>query len=256
MNGGLRSDDRTAETERMEGDEAERREDEGSRCSEDVQLPDDGGWGEFRKRWAASPYGRMKAAAIAAGIAWESEVARKAWEFEYWRKLSKEAHADTEDGVEYTAPPIASMSDEGVQSAAIEFRWEGLMGAGSTATIVGQSKTGKTHLALNLARSYLTGEPALGTYAVTRNGRNVLWINCELAPTMAFAWAKEAGVPEGMFIMSTKGMSNPFASRVGRVELVKHLQERDVGLLIVDPFADAFPGDNPDSAGQDRKSVV
>lgn len=117
--------------------------------------------------------------------------------------------------------------------------------------VVAQRKTGKTTLALNLARCLLTGEPFLGTLDVRPVEGRVALFNFEVAGATVARWAHDAGVPGDRFILaSMRGRRNPFSNRADRAGLAQALRSRGVETLIVDPFGRAYAGVSQNDAGE------
>ena len=126
-----------------------------------------------------------------------------------------------------------------------------LIGWCASTLIVAQRKTGKTTLALNLARSLTLGLPFLGRDVIAVDGRVAL-LNFEVSARQIATWARDAGVPsDRLLLVNMRGHGNPFGADAALDALAGHLD--NVESLIVDPFGVAFTGDNENDAGQVRR---
>lgn len=132
-------------------------------------------------------------------------------------------------------------------------RIDRLLGADASMLIVAQRKTGKTTLELNLAHSFLTGRPFLGTYA-TRPldaGASVCILNYEVSSHQMARWADDHGLPaDRLYLVNLRGRSNPLGNPTERARLAAELRAHRVGVLIVDPFGRAFTNTNQNDAGE------
>ncbi len=76
-------------------------------------------------------------------------------------------------------------------------------------------------------------------------------LNYEVADAQLGYWARQVGVPEDRFVqVDLRGRRNPFAHPDDLTRLAEVLKGHEVESLIVDPFGQAFPGTNQDSAGE------
>lgn len=118
--------------------------------------------------------------------------------------------------------------------------------------IVAQRKTGKTTMALNLARSLLAGEDFLGEFPVVPVDRNVTVLNYEVSAAQVARWAADVGFdqPERLQLVNLRGRRNPLADPEGRAALARQIRDHDTETLIVDPFSRAFTGTNPNDSGE------
>lgn len=132
-------------------------------------------------------------------------------------------------------------------------RWrvEGLMPAEGSTLITAQRKTGKTTLALNLARCLMTGEPFLGHFPVNPIAGRVGLLNYEVSGPQLGRWAAESGVPlDRLVVANLRARRNPLGHDRDRSELAETFAAQSVEVVICDPFANAFDGDNQNDAGQ------
>ncbi len=125
----------------------------------------------------------------------------------------------------------------------LSWRIEGVHAADGVLLVVAHRKAGKTTLLLNLARSYLTGERFLGEFDVTPIEGRVALLNYEVSSPQITRWASQAGVPaDRLFVVNLRGRLNPLASESEVQRLRELLQQKQVEVLMVDPFARAFAG--------------
>jgi hypothetical protein len=130
-------------------------------------------------------------------------------------------------------------------------RVDGLIPWDAAALIVAARKIGKTTLDLNLARSLLTGEDFLGTFAVRPIDGIVAILNYEVSAGMLGRWADDAGLDrERFYIVTLRGRRNPLGHAEDRAILAADLAARGVESLIVDPFGKAYIGKSQNDPGE------
>jgi hypothetical protein len=127
------------------------------------------------------------------------------------------------------------------------------MVSGGNTLIVAQRKTGKTTLMLNLARSLLTGEDALGRFEVhpVAEGRTVAVLNYEMGAKQLARWAHGLAIPhDRLWIVNLRGRRNPLMHEQDRLALATELREHRAEVLLVDTFSRAFTGTDQNDNGQ------
>jgi hypothetical protein len=130
-------------------------------------------------------------------------------------------------------------------------RVDGLIPWEASTLIPAQRKTGKTTLLLNLARSFLTGEPFLGTFEVQPVDGLVALLNYEVSGDTITHWADEAGLdPDRFFIVNLRGRRNPLADLEDRSRFAELLRQRGTTSLLVDPFGRAYTGQSQNDSGE------
>lgn len=130
-------------------------------------------------------------------------------------------------------------------------RIEGLMPWEASTEVVAQRKTGKTTLALNMAHSFLTGDPFLGEFPVVPVEGRIALLNHEVSGWQIARWAEQRGIPDDrLFLVNLRGASNPFRDPASLADLGALLRQQNTETVIVDPFGRAFSGDNQNDAGQ------
>lgn len=134
---------------------------------------------------------------------------------------------------------------------AIDWTVEGLHERGTNTLVVAGYKTGKTVLALNLLKRLVDNEDFLGHKTLLPDdGRRVAWWNYELTDHQARRWVRELGVehPERLSHLPLRGYSLPL--QVDQIVdwSVEWLRSRSVKVLVVDPFAEAYDGDENDNS--------
>jgi len=121
-------------------------------------------------------------------------------------------------------------------------RVEGLVPWQGSTLIVAQRKTGKTTLALNLARDLLLGGQFLGRFRVTPIAGRVGFLNFEVSGQQLARWAVDTGVPaDRLVVVNLRGRPNPFADPDRLAELGEWLRAQVVEVLMVDPLSRAQP---------------
>jgi archaellum biogenesis ATPase FlaH len=122
-----------------------------------------------------------------------------------------------------------------------------------TVAIVAQRKTGKTTLVANLVLSLVSGKDFLGHFPVKQYARRVMVLNYEMTREMFADWLRDhrLGVwGDAVLAWHLRGYANPLRSESGRVRLSSYLDEKGVEVVIVDTFAQAFTGRNPNDNGE------
>lgn len=128
---------------------------------------------------------------------------------------------------------------------------EDLHERGTNTLLVAGYKTGKTVLALNLLKSLADNEPFLGfKSALPDDGRRVAFWNYELTEDQARRWVRELGVehPERISHLPLRGYRMPLQTDQIVEWAVRWLDARDVKVWVIDPFAEAFDGDENDNS--------
>lgn len=172
------------------------------------------------------------------------------------RRLKTRAQAARLYRQETEGPPTPLDVTDGTELAARAldaqpWRVEGLMPSEGSTLITAQRKVGKTTLVMNLARALVTGEEFLGCFPVRPVTGQVGVLNFEVSGPQLGRWAAEAGVPlHRLVVANLRGRRNPLAHDEDRRELAGLLRARGVEVLICDPFANAFDGDNQNDAQQ------
>lgn len=153
-------------------------------------------------------------------------------------------------------PPLADL-DAGLLGEILarpplpRFRVDDLIPSDASTLIVGQNKTSKTTLGVNLAWSLLTGEPFLAAFDVQPIAGRVGFLNYEVSAAQLARWAHERGIDHNRFAqVNLRGRGNPLAAGAGRERLAAWLRGHDVETLIVDPFGRAYTGESQNDNGE------
>ena len=122
---------------------------------------------------------------------------------------------------------------------------EGLHYTGTNTVIISGYKTGKTTLALNLLKSLADGEKFLGRYEVNQPAGRVAWWNGELTLDTAIDWLRDLSFSnvDRLALWPLRGHSLPLRSELGAQTAVRWLLDNDVKLLVIDPVAALFDGE-------------
>ena len=133
----------------------------------------------------------------------------------------------------------------------VRWRVDGVLPAEGRLLVAAQRKTGKTTLALNLARALILGCDFLGHFHVHPVTGNVAFLNFEVSKAQCCLWAIEANVPgDRLLTVHLRGRRNPFADADDTARLADLLREYGVEVLIVDPFGRAFSGVSQNDASE------
>lgn len=151
-------------------------------------------------------------------------------------------------------PTTLTLADElDMDDEPLRFTIEELHPLGGNTLLAAQFKAGKTTLGLNLWRSLLDGDHFLGMFPVNRpEGRVAFW-NYEVGRDMFRRWVRDVGVkhPERGAVANLRGFRLPIWTPQGEDWAVRWLAEREVSVLVVDPFARAFRGAGSENDNDD-----
>jgi hypothetical protein len=133
----------------------------------------------------------------------------------------------------------------------VDWLVEGMHVRGTNTMVVAGFKVGKTVLALNLMRSLVDGDDFLGFETALRDdGTRVAWSNYELTTAQARIWVRKLGVENPGLIshLSLRGYPMPLAAKHVMDFMVDWLIEHNVKVWVIDPFAEAYDGDENDNS--------
>jgi len=143
-------------------------------------------------------------------------------------------------------PSTFSLAEElAIEEPPLAWTVGGLHPTGANTLLAAQFKVGKTTLGLNLLRSLVDGAMFLGERPVARPEGRVAYWNYEVSDRQFRKWLREADVkrPEDAAVWNLRDYRLPLTSAVGEDLAVRWLQERQVSVLIVDPFSRAYGGE-------------
>lgn len=143
----------------------------------------------------------------------------------------------------FTTAAEALAEDWPIEKHAIE----GMLLEEENALIVAQQKTGKTDLMYNIVRSYCDNVPFLDEFAVLPldSGRTIVMLDFEMTHGSTWRHFAQLGVKnlDRCTIISMKGTGWNLTTDFGFNWLVETLKELNCQVLIVDPLAPAFGGE-------------
>lgn len=161
---------------------------------------------------------------------------------------------DTEEVLsDWTPPPSHEHMGEELSLDERPMAWtvENLHETGTNTLVVAQYKTGKTVLALNLLKRLVDNEDFLGFKThLPDDGRRVAWWNYELTADQARRWVRELGCehPERLTHLPLRGYPMPLQAEPVVEWAVRWLRDHQVTCWVIDPFAEAFDGDENDNS--------
>jgi hypothetical protein len=137
-------------------------------------------------------------------------------------------------------------------------RIEGLSYVGSRVTIAAKAKAGKTTLEINLARALADGTPFLGGLAVTPPVGNVGVVNYEMSSTQLNTWFRNAGIvrQDRIVPLHLQGRMMPLVSPKTQDWFIKWVIERNVEVLIMDPWSKRMVGCGSENSNDDVANVT
>lgn len=163
--------------------------------------------------------------------------------------------AEAQYALEGETPSGVCLADFLKQDLGAEsFRLKDLIASGSTSTLVGARKAGKTTLTYNLIRSLVSGEPFLGAFEASKVGGKVGYVNMELTDKQSQTWFERACIedPSKVHLWNLRGQPNPFRSDLSTAKFAKEVASQNVDVLILDPFSGVFAGANKDAMNNEQ----
>lgn len=169
------------------------------------------------------------------------------------RRLARRNVTSAETLADWQAPPSFTHMGEELHLEEKPLTWtvDHLHETGTNTLLVAGYKTGKTVLALNLAKALVDNEPFLDfKTSLPDDGRRVAWWNFELTEDQARRWVRELGVehPERISHLPLRGYRMPLQTEQIVEWAVRWLQEHSVKVWLIDPFAEAYDGDENDNS--------
>lgn len=144
---------------------------------------------------------------------------------------------ETTTPVEFGLSMLADVPD-----TPLAWRVAGLLPVEGRALLIAQKKTGKTVLALNLARALLDGSLFLGEFSA-RPVERVAYANGEVSPAMFRSWCTDLGIPaDRLVVANTRGLPSPLRDDRTAERFAKHLARFAPAVLILDTFGRYFKG--------------
>jgi hypothetical protein len=139
----------------------------------------------------------------------------------------------------------------------VQYAIAGLLPVGANALLTAQYKTGKTTFIDNLARCFADGEPFLERYRIDTAGGRIALFNYELDASMNRRWLREMQIrnPERVVVLNLRGFRLPLTASSVEDWVVRWLEEREVTMWVVDPFARASVGDITDESKNSEVGV-
>lgn len=124
----------------------------------------------------------------------------------------------------------------------LTFRVADLWPSLGTIFVVAAYKAGKTTLVMNIVRCLIDGGLFLGRFKTSPVNRNVGYLNFEVNENQSKAWLKRLGIkkPERLFTWNLKGFGSPLSTAMSREKFIQALIEKDIEVLIIDPFSGAY----------------
>lgn len=196
-------------------------------------------------------------------ISYEAEVKAEK------RKQKLQIHARDEAQTEYLrekadrqfdepAAPYSLVEELAKPDEPLTSRIDGLSFVGSRVTIAARAKTGKTTLEINLAKSLADGTPFLGGLAVTPPTGRIGVVNYEMSSTQLNTWFREANIqrPERIVPLHLQGRMMPLVSPKTQEWFIKWAKEREIEVLIMDPWSKMMVGCGSENSNDDVSAVT
>ena len=144
-------------------------------------------------------------------------------------------------------PPIytATLTEElEIPDEPTDFAIDQLLPHGGNVLLTAQFKAGKTTTLNNLVRALADGEPFLDSFGVDPAPGRIAMLNYELDGAQYRRWIRDVGIrnTDNVTILNLRGYRLPITTPAVEDWLVDYLTERNVGTIILDPFARAATG--------------
>lgn len=131
------------------------------------------------------------------------------------RRLARR-EVDAEERPPVVFPEVLTLAQRLAQPPdPVRWRVEGWLPAGGRAVLAAQAKAGKTHLAANLVRCLVDGQPFLGRDAVTPVVGTVVVIDFEMTERQLHDWYGDLGIQatDRVVVLSLRGRAAAFDLR-------------------------------------------
>lgn len=143
-------------------------------------------------------------------------------------------------------PSRATLTDElAIDDPPMDWTVGGLHPQGANTLLSAAFKVGKTTMLANLLRSLVDGEPFLGEHIVKRPDGRVAFFNYEVSERQFRKWMRALGIrnTDDAAVWHLRGHRLPLTVPFVEQLVIDWLTERDVSVLVVDPFGRAFQGE-------------
>ena len=155
-------------------------------------------------------------------------------------------HLDDEEAAKsFREPPWRpSLVEElAIPDEPVSYLVDQVFPTGANVLLTAQFKAGKTTLVNHLTRCVADHEPFLGVYPVADAGRIAVW-NYEVDDRQYRRWLRDLDIanPSRVTALNLRGYRLPLV--VARIEdwVVRWLEQNEIAVWVVDPFARAFTG--------------
>ncbi|MDX8152763.1 AAA family ATPase [Patulibacter brassicae] len=138
--------------------------------------------------------------------------------------------------------PTGTLADALAEpSTEAEWTVDGLLPFGGNAVVVALAKSGKTTLAMNLAKSFADGDAFLGRFPVRPLDGRLLYLDYELSRRQELSWFRGIGIEQTERVVpwSLRGESFQFWLPEVRDEAAALCREQEIEVVVVDPWARA-----------------
>lgn len=178
-------------------------------------------------------------------IGFERDVAREV----HQQRARREARRrlDQEEALHtFREPPsVPTLTEElALPDEPVQYRIGDILPKGGNVLLAAQYKAGKTTLIDQVAKSVADSTHFLGKFAVADpGGRIALW-NYEIDAAQYRRWLRDVSITNtgGVTVLNLRGYRMPITVRHVEDWIVGWLEEREVKVWVVDPFARAFVG--------------
>jgi hypothetical protein len=154
------------------------------------------------------------------------------------RERAKEIVRQERERDRYTWPPSADTLKDELNVELEEPSWsiEDWLPYGGNANAAGPKKVGKTVLLLNVAKSYVDGEPFLGKWHVRELDGNVGYFNYEMTRGQFRAWLDELHIQnqDRIWPLTARGYKLPMIVEAVAEQMIAELRRHNVKLWIID----------------------
>lgn len=171
----------------------------------------------------------------------ENEIAKQRIVRQARRTLDSEEAAQN-----FREPPSRfTLTDElDITDDPVTYTVDQVMPTGSNILLTAQFKTGKTTLINHLTRCLADREPFLGKFHTTPPEGRIALFNYEVDDRQYRRWLRELDITakDRVSVLNLRGYRLPLIARHVEDWIVQWLEQREIRVWIVDPFARAFVG--------------
>lgn len=164
------------------------------------------------------------------------------------RRAAKRMLDEEDASAQFREPMWArSLTDElALPDEPVQYTVDQLLPAGANVLLTAGFKTGKTTMMGHLTKCLVDGDPFLGKFPINdRPGQGRIgYFNYEVSRDQHRRWLRDLGIvnTDAVTVLPLRGFRLPLVSKYVEDWVVRWLQEHQIDVWIVDPYARAYVG--------------